>query len=207
MKEKMIAQGAEAILTHIEDSVLKQRIAKNYRHRDLDQRIRKQRTRIEGRILERVGKVIPTPKVLSVNERTSEIKMEYLDGLKLSDHLDEFDNRKAMKICRRIGENVAKMHDAGVIHGDLTTSNMIYSEKGDRLYFIDFGLGFHSIRIEDKAVDLHLLKQAFESKHFKKWEIYFGQIINSYKKNSPNSEKVLNQLKKVEARGRYKGKH
>ena len=204
MVGEMIAQGAEAVLAREGDSIIKHRIAKGYRSPVLDHKIRKQRTRIEGRILERARKVIPAPNVLSVNEHTSEIRMEYVDGEKLSDHLDEFDGRKAMRVCKLIGENAARMHDAGIIHGDLTTSNMIYS--AEKVYFIDFGLGFHSIRIEDKAVDLHLLRQAFESKHFKKWKGYFEAIIKVYKKESVNSEKVLNQLKKVESRGRYKGK-
>ncbi|MFH1917536.1 MAG: serine/threonine protein kinase, partial [Nanoarchaeota archaeon] len=73
-----------------------------------------------------------------------------------------------------------------------------------RVYFIDFGLGFISQRYEDKAVDLHLLKQALEAKHFKNWEILFNEVIKGYK-NSKDSEKVLKQFEKVEKRGRYKG--
>ena len=74
------------------------------------------------------------------------------------------------------------------------------------LYFIDFGLGFISHKIEDKAVDLHLLKEALEAKHFEYLQDLFNEIIKSYK-TSENSEKVLKQLKKVEKRGRYKEKY
>jgi len=205
--DKTIAQGAEAVLIRRGDHLLKHRISKGYRHQNLDFKIRKRRTKSEAKILEKAGKIIPIPKVLSVNEHNSEINMEFIDGKKLSDHLDGFDDKKALEICRLIGENTAKLHDANIIHGDLTTSNMIFKQKEGKLYFIDFGLGFHSARIEDKAVDLHLLKQALESKHFLKWKEYFEETVKSYRKESRNSEKTLLQLKKVEARGRYKGKH
>ena len=80
---------------------------------------------------------------------------------------------------------------------------ILYNNK---VYFIDFGLGFNSKRIEDKAVDLHLLKQAFKSKHFKRYEIYFNNVLRGYAK-SQNSKIVIQQLKKVESRGRYKKKN
>ena len=91
--------------------------------------------------------------------------MEFIDGKKLSDSLESQDYKK---ICKQIAENITKMHNSGIIHGDLTTSNMIF--KNNQVYFIDFGLAFHSSKVEDKAVDLHLLKQALEAKHFTIWK-------------------------------------
>ena len=70
-----------------------------------------------------------------------------------------------------------------------------------KLYFIDFGLGFFSTKAEDKAVDLHLLKQALESKHYKNFEKLYKTILKNYKHKD-----VLKRLEKVELRGRYKGK-
>jgi TP53 regulating kinase-like protein len=102
-----------------------------------------------------------------------------------------------------LGENIAVLHQNDIIHGDLTTSNMIL--KNNKIYFIDFGLGFQSARIEDKAVDLHLLRQALESKHFKHWQTLFDAVLLGYKKLG--NEAVLLQLKKVESRGRYKNQH
>lgn len=205
--KKIIAQGAEAVLIHRDGKLIKRRIHKGYRSSELDKKIRTTRTRREAKILDKAGKIIPVPKIIGVNEKTSEIEMGYVGGRKLSDHLDEFENRKALEICRMMGENIAKLHNHGLIHGDLTTSNMIYSAKDKKLYFIDFGLGFHSERAEDKAVDLHLLKQALESRHFKKWESYFNEVMKSYGKECKESQRVLDQFKKVESRGRYKGKH
>ena len=72
-----------------------------------------------------------------------------------------------------------------------------------KVYFIDFGLGFESNRIEDKAVDLHLIKQALEAKHFRYFESFFSNVLKGYK-TSKNSSIVLQRLDKVESRGRYK---
>ena len=78
--------------------------------------------------------------------------------------------------------------------------------KDEDIYFIDFGLGFISRKVEDKAVDLHLLKQALEAKHFKHWKILFDDVLNGYG-ISKDAERVLKQLEKVEKRGRYKEKY
>ena len=112
--------------------------------------------------------------------------------------------KNSLKICLIIGKNIAKLHDSNIIHGDLTTSNMIYSNK--ILYFIDFGLGFESARIEDKAVDLYLIKQALEAKHFKNFRAYFSTVLKGYKL-SKNASSVLKQLEKVHMRGRYKAQY
>jgi len=203
--EKIIAQGAEALLIRKDNQIIKKRISKGYRHPLLDNQLRVRRTRSEGKILTKINSLINTPRILKIDEENKQIVMEFIHGEILSSSLDNFEMPKALSICRLIGENIAIIHNAGIIHGDLTTSNMILLK--DKVYFIDFGLAFHSLRIEDKAVDLHLLRQAFESKHFERWQDYFNEAIESYKTKSLDSIKVLQQLKKVEARGRYKGKH
>lgn len=199
MKEKVIQQGAEAILIQKGDVVLKRRVEKGYRLKELDEKIRKLRTRGEAKILEKAAKLIPVPAVKKVDEGKKEIDIEFIEGLKLSDNLDSMENWK--EVCEAIGENIAKLHDEGIIHGDLTTSNMIWS-KGN-LYFIDFGLGFQNGKVEDKAVDLYLIKEALEAKHFAKFEEYFKAVLKGYG-TSKNHKEVLNRLEKVEKRGRYK---
>ena len=199
---EIIAKGAEAILIRKEADVLvKRRVEKGYRIKEIDEKLRKLRTRQEARLLEKVSKVISVPKVLNVNESSKEVTMQFILGKKLSQDLSFFPLKEQESICKKIGEEVAKFHDINIIHGDLTTSNMILKEK--EIYFIDFGLGFSSSRIEDKAVDLHLLKQALEAKHFMHWKILFNKVLEGYKK-SQNFEKVVKQLEKVEGRGRYK---
>lgn len=208
-----IAQGAEAILTKNKDTVSKQRVKKSYRYPDLDNKIRKQRTRREARILVKARKVIPVPKVINSSEQDHKIDMEFIYGKKLSIHLEKLPFKEIAKL---VGQNIAKLHDSGIIHGDLTTSNMIYTEPGaggrgagggaskDLLYFIDFGLSFHSDRNEDKAVDLHLIHEALEAKHPTIYKETYKEVINSYKKTSKKAKEVLTRLEKVEKRGRYK---
>ena len=204
MKLKIIQQGAEAKIILSNNSIIKDRIKKSYRIPELDDRIRKLRTRSEAKLLNKASKFIPTPDVIKVDEKAKEIVMDFIDGEKLSDHLDSFPLKKQKEICKSMGESVAKLHDADIIHGDLTTSNMIL--KNSKIYFIDFGLGFISHKFEDKAVDIHLLRQALEAKHFKHWEDLFEEVLKGYSK-SKDSKIVLERLKAVEKRGRYKRAH
>ncbi len=201
MKETIIQQGAEAIILKEGEEIIKRRIKKSYRIQELDNKIRKQRTRSESKLLEKASKIILIPKIKKIDEKAMEIRMDFIDGKKLSEELTFFPLTKQKIICVEIGKSIAKIHDADIIHGDLTTSNIILKEN--EVYFIDFGLGYSSHRIEDKAVDLHLIKQALEAKHFQNWEILFNSIKEGYE-HSKNCEKVLKHLERVERRGRYK---
>ncbi|MEM4230452.1 MAG: KEOPS complex kinase/ATPase Bud32 [Candidatus Pacearchaeota archaeon] len=199
---EIIAKGAEAVLMKKEvDILVKRRIGKGYRIKEIDEKLRKLRTRQEARLLEKAAKVTNVPKVLNVDEVNKEVVMQFIPGKKLSEELNNLPLKQQEEICKKIGEEIAKLHDLNIIHGDLTTSNILLKE--DKIYFIDFGLGFISSRIEDKAVDLHLLKEALEAKHFMHWKLLFEKVLEEYKK-SQNSEKVIKQFEKVEKRGRYK---
>ena len=195
---KIIAQGAEAILEQNNKVVIKNRIIKTYRIKEIDEKLRKQRTKIEIKILKKASEIIDVPKVIMGNDFS--IEMEFISGDKLSEKLDKYNLKKQLKVMAILGKELTKLHNENIIHGDLTTSNMIL--KKEKLFIIDFGLSFISRRVEDKAVDLHLIKQALEAKHFKNWEKLFDSFISSYK--PIEKEKILLQLKKVESRGRYK---
>lgn len=219
--KKIIAQGAEALLVREKNYLLKKRISKGYRHPGLDLKLRKRRTKSESRLLEKAIAFVNAPKVSETGD--DEIKMDFIAGKTLCDYLDSVNKSEAVKICFILGKEIAKLHNSNIIHGDLTTSNMIWHNqknadaflgcskirdfRHEKIYFIDFGLGFHSQKIEDKAVDLHLLKQALESKHFERWKDYFDSAIKGYRQESKEANNILNQLEKVESRGRYKGKH
>jgi Kae1-associated kinase Bud32 len=205
MTDRILNQGAEAIISQKGEEVIKRRVEKSYRLKQLDEKIRKLRTRSEAKLLEKAGKVIPVPKVLKVEEAKKEIIMEAVKGEKLSSCLNKFSAEKQKEICEIIGENIAKIHNESIIHGDLTTSNMILSNEKDlKVYFIDFGLGFISQKPEDKAVDLHLLREAFEAGFAENWEMLFEAIKKGYSKNNKEADKVLERFKAVEKRGRYK---
>ena len=211
MEKQILCQGAEAIITKEEDKVIKQRIKKSYRLPELDKKLREQRTRKEAKLLKDSSKYIPVPVLISSSDKETKIVLEFLDGKKLSEHLNTLKN--AEEVCKQIGENIAKLHNEGIIHGDITTSNMILKSKEVErqgtlvpyeVYFIDFGLGFNSQKTEDKAVDLHLIKQALEAKHFEHFEKFFNAVLAGYKSASKNPNEILKRLEKVELRGRYK---
>jgi len=204
MKPKLLYQGAEAKIYLRDKFIIKDRIPKAYRIKELDDKIRKRRTCSEAKLLEKASKIINAPNPFFIpNKGFYQIKMPFIDGKKLSDNLDNFPLKTQKQICGQIGKSIAKLHKENIAHGDLTTSNIILKEK--EIYLIDFGLGYQNGKYEDKAVDIHLLKQALEAKHFQNWNILFNEFLKGYKKeNKKESEKVLNQLIKVEQRGRYK---
>jgi TP53 regulating kinase-like protein len=207
MTQKIFARGAEAVIILKDNLVTKDRIKKSYRIKELDEKIRKRRTKSEKKLLEKASKIINAPNPFPLKEE-HKIEMPFIDGKKISDILDSFPIAKQKQICKTIGQQIAKMHDADIIHGDLTTSNMICDSASlhtlrPKIFFIDFGLGYISKKIEDRAVDLHLLKQALEAKHFKNWEILFKEVLTGYE-DYKESKKVLERFKAVEKRGRYK---
>ncbi len=194
---KTINIGAEARISLDKGTVLKERIPKRYREKELDLKIRKQRTKREARLISGASRAgVMVPKILEVDDFT--IRMEYIEGLRVKDILDE----KNMKvICLEIGKSVADLHNASIIHGDLTTSNMIC--KDSRICFIDFGLGFISDKAEDKATDLHLLEEAIESTHYRIVSGALKIVFESYRKNCKDSKAVLSRLEQIRLRGRY----
>lgn len=199
--QKILSQGAEAKIILQKEFVIKDRISKSYRHKELDKQIRKQRTKSETKLLEKASKIINTPKP-EISKEFNKIKIPFIKGKKLSEHLDKFPIKKQKEIMKKVGNSIAKLHKNDIIHGDLTTSNIIL--KKDKVFFIDFGLGFISKKIEDKAVDLHLLHQALEAKHFKNWKELLQEIKKSYKKEYSEAKKIFERIKAVEKRGRYR---
>lgn len=196
---KRISEGAEAVI-YLADNIIKQRPKKDYRLSELDDSLRKQRTRKEARLLEKLRQIgFPAPSLVST-DKNSTIEMEFIEGEKLRDALN---TKNYKRYCKEIGKNIALLHSRNIIHGDLTTSNMIVNDK---IYFIDFGLSFHSTKTEDKAVDLHLLKQALDSKHFN-LPGCFEQAVSGYTQTSGNPREILQRLEKVEVRGRNKLKN
>ena len=199
MSNQKIQQGAEAIIYLKNNEIIKDRIKKSYRISILDEKLRKSRTKSEAKIINKLQNIIPVPKIIKSDEK-QEIVMEYINGEKLSENLEQLEYKQ---ICKQIANNITKIHNQNIIHGDLTTSNMIL--KDNKIYFIDFGLAFHSQKIEDKAVDLHLLQQALEAKHFTIWQECWNIILNNYK--AEKHKEILERIKVIESRGRYKEKY
>ncbi len=203
-KNKIIARGAEAVLYVEDGKLIKERISKGYRVKELDNKLRKIRTKSEAKLLER-AKDANVPRVFQVSDKDMKISMEYIDGELVKNIIDELSDNNLRLLCMDIGKQIANLHSVSVVHGDLTTSNMIL--RGNEIYLIDLGLGFVSDRTEDRAVDLRLLRQALESKHYRIGKEAFEYILQGYSENYKNAEEVITRLKdKVEKRGRYKRK-
>ncbi len=197
---KIIKQGAEALIKLNKNRIIKERIKKNYRIEEIDHKIRKFRTRREGNILKKAV-FVNVPKVYNIDDKKMIIEMEYIKGVLLKEFLNKNNLNEILKIAEKIGKEIAKLHDKDIIHGDLTTTNIIINS--DDIYFVDFGLGSFSNKIEDKAVDLYLLKQALTSSFPQISEQIFKIMLEGYALNK-NHKEILERLKKVEKRGRYK---
>jgi TP53 regulating kinase-like protein len=196
-----IGDGAEAIIYRQGITAIKTRLRKGYRIKEIDERLRKTRTRREAKLTGKIARLGFGPALIGSDETTMKLQLEFLDGSKLRDVLCK---KNQKRLSSQIGERVAELHNNGIIHSDLTTSNMMLVDG--RLYLIDFGLSYESSKAEDKAVDLHLLRQALESKHHELWEQAFKEILTSYKRHAKDSETIIQRLDAVEKRGRNKGK-
>lgn len=194
LSDDLIAKGAESNIVKSEylgeNAVLKDRIAKGYRISEIDNKIRKARCKLEARLLsdaKRAGVV--TPVLYDVNLEDKSILMEEIDGVVVKDIIDE-------DLAFRIGENISRLHSADIIHGDITTSNIML--RDDQLVFIDFGLGRHSTLDEDKAVDLLVLKKSLQSIDYNLAVKYFDCVLRGY-----GNESIINTISDIESRGRY----
>lgn len=203
---QLLYQGAESRISldvfDGQEVIVKERIAKGYRIKQLDEELRKLRTRKEIKLLTEVRKLgIPTPKILHIDEKNHKIIMEFINGHRLKEYLNSISPDEVKAICLKLGNQIGKLHSNNIVHGDLTTSNMIL--KGDKIYFIDLSLGEFTQRIEEKGVDMKLLKEALKSTHFKIFDWVWDNIMLGYKQEYKETNLVLNQLKEIEKRARY----
>lgn len=211
----MIGKGAEANLlledfsdvlypSDVDKVLVKHRISKEYRDEKLDRKLRDSRTSLEAKLLadsKRAG--VPTPIVYRVDREGMKIMMEYLEGVAVKEILEDLEPDSRKEICEVIGRQIARLHDFGIIHGDLTTSNMIRTEDG-RICFIDFGLGEYSSSVEARGVDIHLLHRTLNSTHFQVASESFEAVVKGYKSELGQlSEEVIQRLREIESRGRY----
>ncbi len=214
----VVARGAEAVLTRENGILIKERVKKSYRIGQLDKKLRLERTRMEARLLSEARRAgVSTPKIVGVDEKNATIKMEFVEGKKLKEILDGLEEEKQNEIMKSAGVSVGKLHAAGIIHGDLTTSNIILAERKDnitltynsgakevaKVFFIDFGLGSFSNRAEDFGTDLAVLHEALRSTHFPVLRQAWGAFLEGYMKSFGGAEQSLKALAAIEKRGRY----
>lgn len=185
--------------------IVKQRFKKMYRHPSLDKRLTSSRLKGEVRSLIKARKLgVRTPTLFHVDTETSSIYMERIEGHSVKALLrgDSLEADKTSLLMEEIGRAVAKLHDGGLVHGDLTTSNMMVRNSDGALMLIDFGLSYNSTIPEDKAVDLYVLERAFASAHAEKGETLFEVFKESYRRSSRQWCSTLNKFADVRMRGR-----
>ena len=205
----LIKKGAEANLYlenwHGKKVIIKERIPKKYRLPVLDERIRTYRTVHEPQLMHEAKKAgVPTPTIYMVDLAKKSIIMEYVEGKQVKRILNQLSAKERIELCRKIGILIGRLHKNGIIHGDLTTSNMILTPNG-KIYFVDFGLGEFSKELEAKGVDLHLMKRALQSTHYLFAEESFNAVLEGYAEavGEMEAKKVLEKIREIELRGRY----
>jgi len=208
-EKSLLKKGAEAslflTLWHGRKVVVKVRIPKKYRPAALDEQIRTYRTVHEPQLMhEAKAAGVPTPLIYMVNVPEASIIMEYVPGQQIKQLLNKAPQSRRRELCVAIGELIGKLHRQGLIHGDLTTSNMILNPE-DKIYFVDFGLGEKNVEMEAQGVDLHLMKRALQSTHYQFWEECFKNIMRGYSSvlGVESAEKVYEKIREIERRGRY----
>ena len=201
----IIRKGAEAEihLTTWQDRkvIAKRRVPKTYRLGKLDEVLRTKRTRMEAKLISEARSIgIPTPVIFDIDKIGSQIVMEFIEGERVKDILNQVSPSERKEICLTIGNSIGKLHTNHIIHGDLTTSNMIF--RDGLIYFIDFSLGEISEEIEAKGVDLHVLMEAYESTHPSIMED-FEYIMEGYRSEFDSAQEVEDKIQEIISRGRY----
>ena len=196
---ELLFKGAESniYLTkwYNKKAISKIRIPKIYRHRVLDDDLRRRRTISESKMITLAKEFgLRTPYIYFVDPFRAEIVMEYISGTRASKVLTS-------SICNEIGKFVSTLHLFNIIHGDLTPANFIVNRK---ITMIDMGLSFHSTRREDKAMDIRLFKEILNSTYQRYYTKFFGDFLDGYKSvNSKELEKILQRMDEIETRKRY----
>ncbi|MFO8133822.1 MAG: KEOPS complex kinase/ATPase Bud32 [Thermoplasmatota archaeon] len=201
---RLIQRGAEAEIwldTWLgRRVVVKRRVPKRYRIPEIDEMLRRQRTRREAALLYEARCCgVATPVVYDVDLVDMAISMQHVDGRRVKDVIDGLNGEEQRVLCRSIGEDVGRLHRGGIVHGDLTTSNLICWH--DHIFFIDFGLGEKNEGVEQRGVDLHLLMEALTAAHTN--PRLFAWVMEGYAATFPDAEAVQDTVQDIASRGRY----
>ncbi len=183
------------------DVVAKRRRPKSYRDRRLDDRIRGERTRTEAALMAKARRAgVPVPVIYDVDGADHTLRMQRIHGPTLREVLKDRPE-EAARWLQEWGAHVGRLHTAGVVHGDLTSSNAIVHD--DRLVLIDFGLAQRSGELEDHGVDLVLVQRTIQSTHPTTAEAWFERFLDGYTTTNQNAERVVERMHEIRGRARY----
>ena len=195
----LMEKGAEANIYSgqwmDQEVLIKKRIPKSYRIKELDSYLRKKRTKKEAKLLGEAKRCdVKTPIIYDIDKEENAIVMESLEGTLVKEIFEDLNdsvkpNISIENLCEKIGKNIAKLHNCNIIHGDLTSSNMIL--QNNHVYFIDFGLGMNSDIVEDKGVDMLVFKKAISGIHHNIADDCFKSIQKGYRDAFDYNEDLL----------------
>ncbi|MDE1865950.1 MAG: Kae1-associated serine/threonine protein kinase [Candidatus Micrarchaeota archaeon] len=192
---KVLAEGAESVVYDTKlngiRALLKRRIKKDYRIAQMDAKIRSQRSKNEARIIAAVSKAgINAPRLILYDGY--DLYMSAVEGDKLSEALKS--NIVGATVFKRIGETLGGLHNADISHGDYTPANIILSDGVP--YVIDFGLSEITSSVEEKALDVLLMKRSVTPQRY-------SSFLQGYRSSCKGSNGILKRLELIERRGRY----
>ncbi len=202
-------RGAEAdlFLTMVGPwkAVVKRRVRKDYRNSVLDERIRRERTIREANALgdaKRAG--VRAPSILEVDLQDFSISMSFVDGDVARIKLDLLSGPKRVEVLREVGRQIGELHRIGLVHGDMTTSNIILSGY-DLPFILDFGMSSHSTDPEDRGTDLHLLQRSISTSHVLDHKQSDKAIHEGYSESLGGTQAniSLRKQREIARRGRY----
>jgi TP53 regulating kinase-like protein len=205
---RLLYKGAEAdvILGEWQGvrAVFKIRKPLTYRLKVLDDAIRRQRTVREAEMVHLAKSAgVPSPFLYNVDVPASTIVMEFVEGDRVKDLVSSLSPGELDRIFFEFGQAAARLHRSGIMHGDLTTANVV--RRDGKLVFLDFGLSVRTTRLEDHAVDLRLIKETLVGAHSEASAGALEALNRGYASvvGQVRSKAVFKQLQNIERRGRY----
>jgi len=191
-----VVKGAEATVTVEGDRVRKRRQPRAYRHSALDERLRRERTQGEARLTSQARRAgVPTPLVYDVDLEPTQLVFQQVGDCELRATVTP-------ERVRQVARHLARLHGAGLVHGDPTTRNVRVRTDGGEpaVFLIDFGLGYHSDDPEDHAMDLQVLAQSLTGTEDDA-DALVDAIEGAYR--DAGDPAVLERLRDIQMRGRY----
>jgi Kae1-associated kinase Bud32 len=206
-----VSRGAEAKIRKVDwwgfPALLKERDAKSYRPKALDEKLRRERTRTEARLLvdaRRLG--VRTPILYDIDLERHRLLMEELPGATLRQMLEDpgLPPETLERSVHAFGVALGRLHAGGISHGDLTSSNVLYPDGPEgRPAFIDLSMGSRSPGVEELGIDLHLVEEDLKALHARS-ESLVRAFHSGYAEGNPTGEKdVRARAKAIRGRVRY----
>jgi Kae1-associated kinase Bud32 len=208
---RTVSRGAEASLRAVDwwgfPALLKDRDPKGYRPKKLDDRLRRERTRTEVRLLvdaRRLG--VRTPIVYDVDLERHRILLEELPGPTLKQLIEDgtTEPEALAEAVRAFGASLGRLHAGGIAHGDLTSSNVLFPDGvGGAPAFLDLSMGSRSPGIEELGIDLHLVEEDLKALSPRATALVRAFLAGYDEGNPDGAKEVRARARQIRGRVRY----